>query len=209
MVFSSQKSSPQPGFWALVREDFETHGRDLSRPGFRAMFVYRFGRWRLGLRRGLFRKMLAVVYRSMHRYIRNHYGIELHATANIGRRFLIGHQGVVVIHEFATIGDDCSVRQGVTIGAVEAVHFHAPVLGNNVEVAAGAVIVGKVRVGNNVRIGPNCVVMASIPDNSIAVMPPPRIIRSVAPKEKPPRESVSEPQGELAPPVSGMEKAAS
>ena len=49
--------------------------------------------------------------------VRNVYGIELYPTARIGRRFCIAHQHGIVIHKLAMIGDDCLVRQGVTIGA--------------------------------------------------------------------------------------------
>ncbi len=125
------------GLIAQVREDYSTHGRDWTRPGFRALVVHRFGVWRMGIRSRLLRAPLSVVYRSLYRYVRNQYGIEMYYTVTIGRRLHIAHQGCITIHPFATIGDDCIIRQGVTLGAAaEYVQTHAPVLGNRVNVGA-------------------------------------------------------------------------
>ena len=169
-----------PGFWSLVKEDHLTNGKDWTRPGFRAMFMYRFGVWRMGLP-GVFRMPMSVIYRWMHRRVRNRYGIELHYTAKIGRRFRIAHQGAIVIHEHATIGDDCTIRQGVTIGSTGEYSMQGPTLGDNVDVGAGAMILGKVKIGDNVRIGANSVIMMNVPANSMAVAPPARIITPPAP----------------------------
>lgn len=172
----SGQSTVKTGLWSLVREDWVTHGRDWSRPGFRAMFMYRLGVWRM--RRAVFiRPIFSVLYRFLHRYVRNHYGIELHYTATIGRRFFIAHQGAIVVHEYATIGDDCIIRQGVTIGAAGAYHIEtAPRLGDRVHVGAGAMILGKVEIGDDAKIGPNAVVMQNVPTGAIATAAPARII---------------------------------
>jgi serine O-acetyltransferase len=168
----------QPGFWSLVREDFAVNGADWTRPGFRAMFMYRFGVWRMGIRRRWLRVPCSALYRMMHRHVRNHYGIEVHYTARIGRRFRIAHQGAIVVHEFATIGDDCTIRQGVTIGAAAQYSVdEAPVLGDRVDVGAGAAIIGKVTVGDNARIGVNAVVMGNVPAGTTACAAPARVIK--------------------------------
>jgi serine O-acetyltransferase len=166
------------GLWMLIREDYRVHGRDWTRPGFRALVMYRFGVWRMGVRSRVLRAPLSLVYRWLHRYIRNHYGIEVHDSATIGRRLLIAHQGAIVIHEHATIGDDCVVRQGVTIGAAARYSTDdAPVLLDRVDVGAGAVIMGKVTIGPDVRIGPNAVVMMDVPAGSTAFAQPARIMQ--------------------------------
>jgi serine O-acetyltransferase len=123
-----------------------------------------------------------MIYRWMHRFVRNRYGIELHYTTRIGRRFRIAHQGAMVIHEFAAIGDDCTIRQGVTIGAAGRYSVdEAPILGNNVDVGAGAIIMGKVTIGDHVKIGPNAVIMMSVPAHSTAVAQPARVIQPPRP----------------------------
>jgi len=165
----------QPGFWTLIKEDYIVNGRDWTRPGFRAMFMYRFGVWRMQ-RSKLIRMPLSVLYRWMHRRVRNRYGIELHYTATIGRRFQIAHQGAIVIHEHAVIGDDCRIRQGVTIGSTLDYVMQGPTLGNGVDVGAGAMILGKVKVGDGARIGANAVVMMNVPAGAMAVAQPARIM---------------------------------
>ena len=99
-----------------MAEDWEAHGRDHSLPGFRAVAVHRFGNWRMGVSPRLLRAPLSLLYRSMFRYVRNVYGIELPYTVKLGRRVVFEHQGNIVIHGAAEIGDRCIIRQGVTIG---------------------------------------------------------------------------------------------
>jgi serine O-acetyltransferase len=168
-------------FWQLVCEDYRVHGRDWTKPGFRAMFMYRFGAWRMRIRSRVVRAPLSVLYRLMHQRVRNHYGIELHYTARIGRRLLIAHQGAIVIHECAIIGDDCVIRHGVTIGAAgQYSRERAPTLGNGVDIGAGAMILGDVTIGDGARIGPNAVVMMNVPAGATATAAPARIIQRPA-----------------------------
>ncbi|HWB20586.1 MAG TPA: serine O-acetyltransferase [Phycisphaerales bacterium] len=170
-------SPSRPGLWALVREDLRTNG-GWSRPGAKAMVMYRFGVWRMNIKLRLLRMPLSIIYKWMHKRVRNHYGIELHYTAKLGRRVLLGHQHGIVIHEFATIGDDCIIRQGVTIGSASAYSDdNAPTLGNKVDVGAGAKILGKITIGNGARIGPNAVVMMDMPADSTAFAPPARVVQ--------------------------------
>ena len=65
-----------------IREDWRTHERDWTLPGFRAVAVYRYGNWASGRPKGILQSILCSVYRVMYRYVRNHYGIELPATAS-------------------------------------------------------------------------------------------------------------------------------
>ena len=175
---SNVASRPAPGFWDLVKGDYEVNGCDWTRPGFRAAFMYRFGVWRMGVRSRVLRAPLSLLYRWMHRHVRNCYGIELHYTARIGGRFRIAHQGGIVIHEFARIGNDCTVRQGVTLGAANKYSIEeAPSLGDNVDVGAGAIVMGKVRVGHGARIGANAVVMSDVPPGCTAFAQPARIVQ--------------------------------
>lgn len=172
-----QPPETSPGFWTLVKEDWIRSNRDWTRPGFRAVFMYRFGVWRMSIRPRIIRLPFSWLYRVMHRWVRNRYGIELHYTATIGRRFLIAHQGAIVVHEYSIIGDDCTIRQGVTLGSAGPYSDdNHPTLGNNIDVGAGAMILGKVKIGDNVRIGANAVITMSVPPNSLAVAQPARII---------------------------------
>jgi serine O-acetyltransferase len=177
------KARPR-GLLRLIHEDWVTNWKDWTRPGFRALVMYRFGVWRMSVKPAVLRRPLSLLYRFMHRWVRNRYGIELHYTATIGRRLLIAHQGAIVIHEGATIGDDCVLRQGVTLGSAgDYSADRAPALGDRVSVGAGAMILGGITVGDDATIGPNAVVLGDVPPGAIATAAPARIIRPATPKE--------------------------
>ncbi|MEL7089287.1 MAG: serine acetyltransferase, partial [Planctomycetota bacterium] len=104
------------GLWAQLKEDHTAHRRDWTRPGFRAVAVHRFGVWRMGIKNKWVRAPFSVLYRVLHRRVRNVYGIELPYSATLGRRVVVEHQGGIVIHGASVIGDDCVIRQNVTLG---------------------------------------------------------------------------------------------
>jgi len=161
-----------------IHGDWSVSQRDWTRPGFRAVAVHRFGVWVRNKRPRILRATLFRVYQMMYRYVRNHYGIELPDTTVVGRRLIIGHQGGIVIHPRSEIGDDCLIRQNVTIGAASDDRWwEAPRLGHGVQVGCGAVVIGKISIGDGARIGPNAVVMTNVPPGATAFAPPPRIIQ--------------------------------
>jgi serine O-acetyltransferase len=82
----------------------------------------------------------------------------------------------VSIAKDAEIGDDCVIRHNVTIGGVSGARPDGPIIGSGVEVGAGAVIIGRIRIGDGARIGPNAVVMTNVPAGAIAVAPATRIL---------------------------------
>lgn len=177
MAHDGSIATNSPGLWALIREDWEVNGRDWTRPGFRALAVYRFGVWRMGVRWRMLRIPLSVMYRWLYRYVRNHYSIELLYTVKVGRRLLIGHQGAIVFHDSTVVGDDCIIRQGVTLGASSHMRaWEAPTLGNGVHVGAGAMILGNIKIGDHARIGANAVVVEDVPPGALAMAEPARII---------------------------------
>jgi serine O-acetyltransferase len=113
----------------------------------------------------------------MYRYVRNHYGIELPDTTIVGHRLVIAHQGGIVIHGRARIGNNCLIRHNVTIGAASHDRaWEAPRLGDRVQVGCGAVILGQVTIGDGARIGPNVVVMVNVPASATVFASSPRII---------------------------------
>lgn len=158
------------GLFAQLREDWIAHGCDWTLPGFRAVAVARFGAWRMGVRPKLLRAPLSILYRVMYRRVRNVYGIELPYSVELGRNVVFEHQGAVVIHGCAKIGDGCIIRQGVTIGnRTLDKPLQAPTLGKNVNVGAGAKILGGVTIGDDAVIGANAVVLKDVPAGALAV----------------------------------------
>ena len=152
-----------------IKADYIAHGRAFEAQGFWVMLVYRFGRWRYGVRPPLLRKLCSLVYRILYKFIQIVTGIELPCEVDVGRNFVIDHFGGIVVSGYAKFGDDCRIRNGVVVGLAHAADPCAPVIGNNVDIGAGAKVLGRIRIGNNVRIGANAVVVRDVPDDSIAV----------------------------------------
>ncbi len=163
--------------WQQICEDWNAHGRDWTKPGFRAVAVHRFGVWRMKVQPKILRAPLSILYRMLFRKIRNTYGIELPYSVKLGRRVIVEHQGSIVIHGNCEIGDDSIIRQGVTLGNRYLEHpFDAPKLGINVNVGAGAKIFGNVTIGDGANIGANAVVLSNVPNQATAVGIPAKII---------------------------------
>jgi serine O-acetyltransferase len=169
----------QQSLLQLIREDWQANGRDWTKPGFRALAVHRFGNWRMGINPKLARAPLSILYRTMYGFVRNVYGIELPYSTTVGRRVVIEHQGGIVIHGSAVVGDDCIIRQGVTLGNRRLDRpLDAPHLGNGVNIGAGAKILGAVRIGENANIGANAVVCGDVTANTTVVGIPARALRT-------------------------------
>jgi len=175
----NETEPPALGFWQQLKEDWIAHERDWTKPGFRAVAVQRFGVWRMKIEPLILRAPFSILYRALYRKIRNTYGIELPYTVQLGRRVIIEHQSGIVIHGNCSIGDDCIIRQGVTMGNRYLERpFDAPKLGNSVNVGAGAKIFGNVTIGDGANIGANAVVLSDIPPGKTAVGIPAKIISS-------------------------------
>lgn len=153
----------------VVREDYRAHGRDWTRPGFRAVASHRFGVWRMGVRSRLLRAPLSLIYRIMFRHCRNVYGIELPYSVRLGRGVIVEHQGGIVVHGACEIGDGSILRQNTTLGLRSLDDLAAaPVIGRGVNIGAGAAILGRVRIGDGASIGANAVVMTDVPAGMLA-----------------------------------------
>lgn len=152
-----------------IRADFNAHDRNIGAQGFWAMLVYRFGRWRYGIRPRLLRLPFSLLYKVLYKWVQVVAGIELPCEVKLGRNFVIDHFGGIVVSGYAAFGDNCRIRNGVVVGLSRSDDPCAPVIGNNVDIGAGAKVLGRIRVGDNVIIGANAVVIRDVPDNSIAV----------------------------------------
>ncbi len=143
----------------------------LTYSGLHAVLVYR-------LSHKLYQKKLYTPARVLSQLAKLLTGIEIHPGATIGKRFFIDHGSGVVIGETTIIGDDCLLYQGVTLGGngKDKGKRH-PTLGNNVMVGCGAKVLGPFKIGDNVKIAANSVVLNEIPDNCTAVGAPARIVK--------------------------------
>jgi serine O-acetyltransferase len=170
---------PKIGLYELIKEDRRANGYGMTLPGFHAVAVHRFGVWEQRLPRPV-RLVTTPVYRVLFLIVRNFYGIEIPRSVQVGRRLCIGHQSGIVIHPNAVIGDDCIIRFNSCLAGAALDHdrwaLEAPRLGNHVTIGAGAVELGNVTIGDNVRIGPNAVVTTDVPPNTTVAVDPPRRI---------------------------------
>lgn len=169
-------------FWSDIKRDFRAVFRNdpaarspleviLAYPGFHAIVFHRINHY-------LWRRGIPVIPRLVSHIVRFFTGIEIHPGAKIGPGFFIDHGMGVVIGETTEIGENCLLYQGVTLGGTgkEKGKRH-PTLGNNVVVGAGAKILGAIRIGDYAKIGANAVVLESVPDYSIVVGVPGKIIK--------------------------------
>lgn len=149
-----------------LREDWECHGKQWFKPGFQAIACARFGQWRMGIKPKLLRIPFSLIYRLWFLRCRNVYGIELPYSVKLGKRVIVEHQGNIVVHGDVEIGDGCIIRQGCTLGNKSLDKpFDAPKLGTNVNVGAGAKLLGAIVIGDNVQIGANSVVLKDVESN--------------------------------------------
>jgi serine O-acetyltransferase len=104
-------------------------------------------------------------------------GIEIHPGARIGEGFFIDHGMGVVIGETTEIGDNCHLYQGVTLGGTSTrKEKRHPTLKDNVQVGAGAKLIGDITIGENAQVGAGSVVVTNVPPNATIVGVPGHIV---------------------------------
>jgi serine O-acetyltransferase len=158
-----------------LKEDLKAYKGDWSSQGFWVMLVYRFGRWRYTIKSSLLRKPFSLLYKILYKFIQVITGIELPCEVTVGKNFRIDHFGGIIISGFASFGDNCLIRDGVTVGLRRVDDPVAPKIGHNVDIGTGAKVLGNITIGNNVIIGANAVVLEDVPSDSIAVGVPAKI----------------------------------
>lgn len=90
--------------------------------------------------------------------------------------------GFLLAHPYATIlnaefiGGNFSCRNCTTVGAKS---NGRPRIGNNVTLGANVVIIGDICIGNNVIVGAGSVVVKDVPDNCIVAGNPAKIIKYI------------------------------
>lgn len=158
-------------------EDLRVAQEGVLSLGFWALQVYRLGHLRYRFQSRLVRYPLGALHLVLAKLAEMFCGVTIGVSARIGKRLVIEHSGAIVVHGKAVIGDDCIIRQGVTIGNQRMDRpLEAPHIGNRVNIGAGAKILGAVRVGDDVDIGANAVVITDVPAGALAVGVPARII---------------------------------
>jgi len=168
---------PQPPerFWAELREDLARylpagpgpHGLRatldaMTAYGFIATAIYRYGRLCGRIRPRWASLPPKLVYHVLRIFSELGLGIYMTSSSRIGPGLHIGHYGGIYLS--CTIGRRCSIAQNVTVGYKGAGRStHPPVVGDDVYIGTGAVVVGDIRVGDGVVIGANTTVVKDVP----------------------------------------------
>lgn len=125
---------------------------------------------------------ISLFYRIILRHYSYKYGFQI--GGNIGKGFYIGHFGTIVVSSDAQIGENCNISPGVIIGqAFRGKLSGTPIIGNSVWMGSNAVIVGNIKIGSQVLIAPGAYVNFDVPDHSIVIGNPGKIISRQNPTE--------------------------
>ena len=154
----------------LQRDPAARHAVEVffTSPGVKALFWHRVANrvWRAGFQ--LLARMIATRSRRIT-------GIEIHPCATIGRRVVIDHGMGVVIGETASVGDDCLIYHGVTLGGKRpgdrdhSSTSRHPKVGSGVTIGAGALLLGDITIGDGARVAAAAVVTKDVPTGALAV----------------------------------------
>lgn len=162
-------------FWKNVLADRRRHGNTFFTRSVLGLIVFRFGAWALTKPRWV-RFFAMKFYRLFERVTRVLTGLHMHCEALVGDDLhLIHAEGPISIHPDVVLGDRVGLMHSVTIGLAND-QAGAPILGNDVFVGTGAVILGPITIGNNSRIAANSLVITNVPPNSIAIGVPARVL---------------------------------
>jgi serine O-acetyltransferase len=105
------------------------------------------------------------------------FGVDINPNARLGIGIMLDHGTGIVIGETASVGDNCSLLQGVTLGGTgkETGDRH-PKIGHSVMIGAGAKVLGNIRVGNCSKIASGSVVLKEVPPNTTVAGVPAKVI---------------------------------
>ncbi len=168
--------------FANIVSDYKAYRRPLLAQGFYACLIHRFGYATSHSKIGPFRWVAKLFHLILIKVSEVLFGIYIGPNVIMGKAFVIEHFGGVIIHSSTRIGNNVRIRQGVTIGNKSVTHPNdVPNIGDNVDVGAGAKILGPVRIGDGAVIGANAVVIRDVPPGAIAVGVPAHLVKSRMP----------------------------
>jgi putative colanic acid biosynthesis acetyltransferase WcaB len=160
-------------FGSAVKRDWTVNSRD---PKARAVLLsFRGCQFLMGDQ--LQARPIAIPAIVLHRFVTEFIlGIELRPKTRIGCGLRIYHGTGLVVNDNSVIGKEVILRNGVTIGH-QFPGGGSPVIGDNVSIGAGAILLGEIIVGNNAVIGAGTVLTKSVPPGAVVVGNPARVLR--------------------------------
>lgn len=142
----------------------------LFTPGYRFTYYFR----KASASRTIFGKL---IYYPLFHLAKFRTGIQIPIGTNIGKGMKIAHFGTIVVNPGARIGYNFNIAQGCLVGNAQGKRAGVPTIGNNVFMGANSIIIGGVAIGDNCLIAPGAFVNFDMPDNSIAIGNPAKLIR--------------------------------
>ncbi|WP_085681134.1 serine acetyltransferase [Limosilactobacillus reuteri] len=143
--------------------------KKLDKKGKLLLSVFKFGKKHVN-KTGIYHKVCFAFYKIMNFVIGIIiFGSELQPSQTISENIFLYHPYGIIINSASQISDGCVIRQQVTIGNKGIGNNDCPIIKENVEIGAGAKIIGAITIGKNSKIGANAVVTKSFPENSILV----------------------------------------
>ncbi|MES2808431.1 MAG: serine acetyltransferase [Bacteroidota bacterium] len=154
--------------------------RAANRRNFKGQLVLFMFRLVSLINRSMIAKVIFFPYLLLYRYLVEWvWGIEIPRKTTIGKGLSLFHGQALVVNQGVIIGDNCTLRNSVTIGhkkLADGSFSRCPRIGDNVDIGANVVIIGDIEIGNNVIIGAGAVVTKSMPANCVVVGNPARVL---------------------------------
>ncbi len=141
----------------------------LLHPGFHSVLLYRISRW-CYLHRI---RALSIVINYVCSMLT---GAQISHAAEIGKGLVIYHPHGIVVGRTAVLGEFCVLAHGNVVGQ-RLGNGDRPIIGDRFYAATGAKMLGRIRIGNDVRVGANAVVLDSLPDGVTVAGNPARVVR--------------------------------
>lgn len=146
--------------------------------GFWAVFTYRLNNAvHRNVRVPGLRQLLLAWFSFNRKLIEMTTGILLPGTCEIGPGLYIGHFGPVILNSEVSMGANCNLSQGVTLGGKDTGQYKGvPRVGDRVYIGPNAVVIGRIDIGDDAAIGAGAVVTKPVPARAVAAGNPARVI---------------------------------
>lgn len=143
---------------------------DLNTYGGKVLFYLRLWHFffrKVQTKRGM---LVRTFYKILFRLHSRRHGIEIPSCTKIGKGLYLGHAYNITVNGSATIGNDCHLHKGVTIGLEpRGKRAGTPTIGNRVSICVNATLVGRITIGDDVIIAPGAFVNSDVPSHSIVI----------------------------------------
>jgi len=155
----------------LNKRRFGKFGYLITNHSFKITFWFRIGSY-LRSKSGFYKLLLAIVW-PIYKHYEYKTGIQLPLGVSVGGGLKFPHFGTIIISYLATIGKNCTIYQGCTIGQKDG--RTPPRIGNNVTLYSGAIVIGST-IGDDAVVGAGSVVCKDVEAGSVVAGVPAKVV---------------------------------